>query len=69
MQARAGEMDSSAISAIATFKSMDPIEPNPISICAKRIGIWQGGRVAASIPFLAVYRTGMTANTDIKVYD
>ena len=62
-------MNGSAIRAVTALKRMDPVEPDAFGIFTKRVGIGQRGRMSAGIPFLAVYRTCMTTDANIKVDD
>src|SRR5690348_5233950 len=69
MQAGAGEMHRAAVGAVARFESVDAVEPDAERVRAIGIEIGQRRHLAAAVPFLAVHRTGVTADANVEVDD
>ena len=62
-------MNRSAVLTLATFKGVNPIEPDPKSTLAKWLMIRERCRMTAGVPFLAIDRTGVAPDAGVEIND
>ena len=69
MQARARKVNRTALLSEACFKRMNAIKPYAIRLFPIGHEIGKGRGMTTRVPFLAINRAGMAADTDVKIDD